>query len=120
MIALEKEISVRVEVAGTAVEITCVAGVLWVTQEGDLRDLFLAPGESLRLARRGLTIVTALEPSLVRLVEGAKTSVGSSAWLRVSRWMRVATAVSIRRRAARAVAQALRFVAVSLSGSTTR
>jgi hypothetical protein len=69
--------------------------VLWVTQEGDLRDLFLASGESLRLTGRGLTIVTALEPSLVRLV-GARTSVGSSAWQCVLRWMRVVTAVSLR------------------------
>jgi len=68
MIALENETSVRVK-AGTAVEIACVSGVLWVTQEGDVRDMFLAPGESLRLVGRGLTIVTALEPSLVRLVE---------------------------------------------------
>jgi len=73
MIALENETSVRVK-AGTAVEIACVSGVLWVTQEGDVRDMFLAPGESLRLAGRGLTIVTALEPSLVRLIEDAKPS----------------------------------------------
>jgi hypothetical protein len=95
MIALESESSVRVK-AGTAVEITCVAGVLWVTQEGDPRDLFLAPGESLRLAGRGLTIVTALEPSFVRLVEGARISVRSSTWLRVLRWWRMATAALVR------------------------
>ena len=95
MIALENETSVQVK-PGTAVEIACVAGVLWVTQEGDLRDLFLAPGESLRLGGRGLTIVTALEPSLVRLVEDVRISVGSSAWLRVLRWMRVATAALLR------------------------
>jgi hypothetical protein len=95
MIALENETSVRVK-AGTAVEIACVSGVLWVTQEGDVRDMFLAPGESLRLAGRGLTIVTALEPSLVRLIEDAKPSVGSGAWSRVYRWVRVATAASLR------------------------
>jgi len=95
MVALENESSVRVK-AGTAVEIACVSGVLWVTQEGDLRDMFLAPGESLRLVGRGLTIVTALEPSLVRLVEDARPSVGSGVWLRVFRLMRVATAALVR------------------------
>jgi len=95
MIALENETSMRVK-AGTGVEIACVSGVLWVTQEGDLHDMFLAPGESLRLVGRGLTIVTALEPSLVRLVEDARPSVGSGAWLRVFRWMRVASAAFLR------------------------
>ena len=95
MIALGSEKSVRVK-AGTAVEITCVAGVLWVTQEGDPRDLFLAPGESLRLAGRGLTIVTALEPSFVRLVEGARIGLASGAWPRALRWWRLATAAVVR------------------------
>ena len=95
MIALENETSLRLK-PGSPMEIACVAGVLWVTQEGDLRDLFLAPGESLHLPGRGLTIVTALEPSLVRLVEGFRTSVGSSAWLRMLRWMGVAAAALLR------------------------
>ena len=95
MIALENEASVRVK-TGTAVEIACVSGVLWVTQEGDVRDMFLAPGESLRLAGRGLTIVTALEPSLVRLIGDVKPSLGSDAWLRVFLWVRVATAALAR------------------------
>ena len=91
MIALENETSVRLK-PGSVVEITCAAGVLWITQEGDSRDLFLAPGESLRVTGRGLTIVTALEPSLVRIVESARTRVGASAWLRIQRWVRLAIA----------------------------
>jgi hypothetical protein len=43
--------------------ITCLKGRLWITQEGDRRDFVLAPGESLRIARCGLTLVSAVEPS---------------------------------------------------------
>jgi hypothetical protein len=121
MIALENETSVRVK-AGTAVEIACVSGVLWVTQEGDVRDMFLAPGESLRLAGRGLTIVTALEPSLVRLIEDAKPSVGSGrvvACVSLGACGDRCVTAAIQRRAAHAVAQALRFAAVSPSVSMT-
>jgi len=68
MIALEREASLRVE-PGTRVEIACLSGVLWITQEGDARDLFLASGESLRLLSRGRTMITALEPSMIRVAD---------------------------------------------------
>jgi len=71
MIALEREASVRVE-PGTRIEIVCLSGVLWVTQEGDYRDLFVAAGESLELLPRGATLVTALEASTLRAVDRSK------------------------------------------------
>ena len=89
MIALEQERSLRIE-PGTPVEIACVCGVLWVTQEGDVRDLFLARGESFRPARHGVTIVTALESSLVHLVERNGATAGWTGWRRVVRWMETA------------------------------
>jgi hypothetical protein len=79
MITLEREASLRVE-PGTRVEITCVSGVLWVTQEGDSRDLFLAPGESLELLPRGVTLVTALESSTVRVLDSGVEPRASRAW----------------------------------------
>ena len=80
MIALEREASVRVE-PGTRIEIACLSGVLWVTQEGDCRDLLLAPGESHELLPRGATIVTALEPSTLRAVDkGARRSLWRRWW----------------------------------------
>jgi hypothetical protein len=35
--------------------------------EGDRRDIFLVPGESLSIDRRGLTIINAVEPSVVHV-----------------------------------------------------
>ena len=86
MIALENEASLRVE-PGMPVEIACISGVLWVTQEGDVRDLFIASGESLRLAARGVTIVTALESSLVRVIERVGKTQSRGGWRRAVRWL---------------------------------
>ena len=65
-VGLEREESLRVE-GGTQLEVACLSGVVWITQAGDLRDLFLAPGESLRLGLRGLVLITALEPAAVNV-----------------------------------------------------
>ena len=98
MIALEREASLRVE-PGTRVELACLSGVVWITQQGDLRDLFLAPGESLRLLPRGRTLVTALEPSLVRIVDaGARPRTARAWWARAERlralWARLRVRVT--------------------------
>jgi hypothetical protein len=50
-----------------ASRVVCHAGVLWVTREGDPRDLFLAAGEWTQVGP-GLTLVSALEPSALALV----------------------------------------------------
>jgi len=68
MIELNAEESLRIE-QGTSIEVTCLSGVVWITQERDVRDLFLAPGESMSLRRRGLALVTALERSMVDVRE---------------------------------------------------
>ena len=53
------------DAAGAEVEV--VAGHVWLTMDGDLRDIFLVPGESHSIERRGLTIINAVEPSVVRV-----------------------------------------------------
>jgi hypothetical protein len=68
MIALDAERSLRVEHA-EVLEIQCVSGVLWITQEGDPCDRFIGPGESFSAGRRGVTLVTALEPTVVHVIE---------------------------------------------------
>jgi len=49
----------------SALHLECVSGVLWVTREGDPRDLFVVTGESMRIAGRGLVLVQAWEPAVV-------------------------------------------------------
>ena len=68
MIALDAETSLRVEHAAL-LEIECVSGVLWITREGDVCDRFIGPGESSDISGRGVTLATALERSLVRVIE---------------------------------------------------
>lgn len=95
MIALERETSLRVE-PGTSVEITCLSGVVWVTQEGDSRDLFLARGEWLDLLPRGVALVTALEASTVRVLDRGAQPRAPRTWRDSARrglalWSRLAT-----------------------------
>ena len=44
--------------AGDRIE--CVSGIVWVTQDGDLRDIVLNAGESFRLDRSGRVLVSGL------------------------------------------------------------
>jgi len=44
--------------AGDRIE--CVSGTVWLTQDGDLRDIVLDAGESFRLDRTGRALVSAL------------------------------------------------------------
>jgi hypothetical protein len=53
--------------AGTRV--FCQSGTLWVTQEGQIKDAVLGPGDMLTIRNRGLTLITALQTSAVALLE---------------------------------------------------
>lgn len=76
MITLEREQSLRIE-PGVRIEIGCAAGVLWITQEGDVRDLFLGRCESMMLTPRGTAIITALEPARVGVTDLSRNRVTS-------------------------------------------
>ena len=84
MLALEREASLRVE-PGMRVQLTCLSGVLWITQEGDWRDLFLGPGQSFELSPRGVAVVTALEAASVRVLDVCLEPRRSRAWWAVMR-----------------------------------
>jgi hypothetical protein len=43
--------------------LSCSAGTLWVTLDGDRRDFVLGVGESLEIASNALVVVNALKPS---------------------------------------------------------
>jgi hypothetical protein len=40
-------------------------GILWVTQDGDPRDIVLAPGQSFTVDRDGTTLVTSMRGAAV-------------------------------------------------------
>ena len=46
-----------------------VSGRVWLTEEGDLNDEFLASGEEVALGGHGLAVLEALTPARVQLVE---------------------------------------------------
>jgi hypothetical protein len=40
--------------------VLCLGGTLWLTQEGDIRDIVLEAGDEARIERDGLTILSAM------------------------------------------------------------
>lgn len=43
--------------------IRCLSGMLWITQQGDLNDYVLIPGQDFWVTRAGTVVVQALEDS---------------------------------------------------------
>lgn len=53
------------------VRITCLTGVLWITQDNYVKDFIVGPGESHTVDYAGLTLVTALEPTTLSMREAS-------------------------------------------------
>jgi hypothetical protein len=70
-IAMRRGSVLRVE-EGRDMVITVWQGELWLTQEGDRRDRYLAAGQSFRLDRPGTAIASAMSRSLVSLSERSR------------------------------------------------
>ena len=65
---------------GFGVEVLCVMGCLWLTEDRVGPDLILRAGDSRRIRSDGRTSITALDPSAMRLIEparGKQPSIGS-------------------------------------------
>jgi len=50
---------------GRGTEVLCLEGAVWITQEGDPRDIILSPGQSFVLDRRGVAVVYALKEAAI-------------------------------------------------------
>jgi hypothetical protein len=59
-------------------------GALWITEEGDSRDYYVAKGDWLRLDCEGLAIAHALEKSVVTISRAARAN-DEPLWSRVRR-----------------------------------
>ena len=49
--------------------VECVSGALWVTQDGDPRDIVLTPGDSFAFDQRGDALISALDDARFLLLE---------------------------------------------------
>lgn len=54
------------------VAILCVRGIAWVTEEGDLQDYTLGPGEEIVINRPGLVVVQGLPDAEILISAGEK------------------------------------------------
>ena len=52
---------------GSGQQVCCFDGNVWITQEGDARDVFLHAGECFTLDRGGLAIISALGATELQL-----------------------------------------------------
>jgi hypothetical protein len=81
------------------VEVECRTGQLWLTQDGDTRDILLAPGDTHAIQRDGLTLISAIKPSVVHVQPARPRPAARRRWLeRV--WERLVSAGKARARAA--------------------
>lgn len=80
------------------VEVTCLTGRVWLTMEGDLRDVILSPGDAHAIERDGLTLISASAPSLVHVhLRRTQTAAWKQRLGRVWKWL--ASAAEARARA---------------------
>jgi quercetin dioxygenase-like cupin family protein len=70
------------------VEITCLSGAVWMTMEGDPRDIVLTAGDSHTVRRNGVTLVNALESSLLHVRMPRTQPPAWKRWLQAAwRWL---------------------------------
>lgn len=62
--------------------IVCHSGSVWLTQDGDRRDIVLEAGESFALDRSGLVLLQALEQSAISIAAPARTALAPATLLR--------------------------------------
>ncbi len=59
---------------GLGHSIVCDSGIVWVTQDGDPRDIILRAGQSFTIDRNGPTLVQAFEPGTISITRSSAQS----------------------------------------------
>ncbi|MDQ6629400.1 MAG: DUF2917 domain-containing protein [Pseudomonadota bacterium] len=59
---------------GLGRRVECVGGSIWITQDGDLRDVVLAPGDRFDFDRQGDSLLSALADSRYLLLSACEPS----------------------------------------------
>ncbi|HLA36393.1 MAG TPA: DUF2917 domain-containing protein [Rhodocyclaceae bacterium] len=62
--------------------IECLAGRIWLTVEGNVGDIVLAPGEFYRVENNGLTLVEGLPQGAARLLTETAATPRATSWRR--------------------------------------
>jgi len=84
--------------AARGVRLKVVRGRLWLTQEGDREDYFVAPGETFDIGRNGTTVLHGLELTEVRFEQpAARWSLAGRVWGVLSALMRRLAAFDMHR-----------------------
>jgi hypothetical protein len=58
--------------------VECVSGSLWITQDGDPRDIVLAPGESFAFDHKGDALISALDDASFLLLESCAPAIAAA------------------------------------------
>ena len=62
---------------GGSVEIGCESGIVWITQDNDVRDVVLNAGEHFVSDRPGTVLVYALQPTVLTATAGSAPQAAS-------------------------------------------
>ena len=64
---------------GKGLQVTAVAGAVWLTQDGDLRDVVLTRGQSFILDRQGRAVLYALKDAAIVVAPAGHIAAADSA-----------------------------------------
>src|SRR5262245_7513651 len=73
---IPKRRTVRIQ-DGKGLDLTVVAGSLWVTHENEIEDFVLQPGETFRVSRNGLALIHAFKEVQLRIAYPADAAAPS-------------------------------------------
>ncbi|HJT60818.1 MAG TPA: DUF2917 domain-containing protein [Burkholderiales bacterium] len=64
-------------VRGRGMLVRVLSGSVWITEEGDPRDRFIAAGARLAIGSNGITLVSALAPTTISLTARRRRNLGA-------------------------------------------